>query len=325
MILVFVECTTDSVNDVSAQALTFARDLLVREGSPGVHAVVVGDLPAGALAACADQGVSVVHRASHASLDRYAARAWAACVEQVARQIGATIVLAAGTPRGNEVMAHVATRLDVAMAANAVAVASLSPVSVTRQMMGGSVLEDMALAGSPAVFTIAGHTKAAEPADVPAQTEVSELEPVITGAELRGQATRLDARATGDTAHLSTARVVVGAGRGAGGPDGFGPCIELASLLGGSLGVSRVVTTLGWRPHSEQVGQTGTRISPELYIPCGISGAIQHWAGCASSQQIMAVNTDPDAPMVTRANYAVIGDMHEVVPAIVDALRAQHH
>ncbi|MDQ6688125.1 MAG: FAD-binding protein, partial [Actinomycetota bacterium] len=120
---------------------------------------------------------------------------------------------------------------------------------------------------------------------------------------------------------LKSARVVVGAGRGAGGPDGFAAAIELAELLHGSLGVSRVVTSLGWRPHHEQVGQTGSRISPELYIPCGISGAIQHWAGCASSKTILAINTDPDAPMMTKATYAVVGDMHEVVPAIVEELK----
>jgi len=118
------------------------------------------------------------------------------------------------------------------------------------------------------------------------------------------------------SAALTSARVVVGAGRGAGSESGFDDVVELAELLGGALGVSRVVTSMGWRPHHEQIGQTGSRIAPELYIPCGISGAIQHWAGCASSKTILAINTDEDAPMVTKATYAVIGDMHEIVPAI---------
>jgi len=87
-------------------------------------------------------------------------------------------------------------------------------------------------------------------------------------------------------------------------------------LLGGALGVSRVVTSLGWRPHHEQVGQTGSKVSPQLYIACGISGAIQHWVGMSSAQTILAVNNDAEAPMVTKAHYAVIGDLHEVVPAI---------
>jgi electron transfer flavoprotein alpha subunit len=110
--------------------------------------------------------------------------------------------------------------------------------------------------------------------------------------------------------------VVIGAGRGAGGQNGFADLLELTELLGGALGVSRVVTSLGWRPHHEQVGQTGSKISPQLYIACGISGAIQHWVGCSSAQTILAINTDAEAPMVTKAHYAVIGDLHEVVPAI---------
>ncbi len=113
----------------------------------------------------------------------------------------------------------------------------------------------------------------------------------------------------------------MGAGRGAGSSDGFSDLVELTELLGGALGVSRVVTSLGWRPHHEQVGQTGVRISPDLYIPCGISGAIQHWAGCSSAKTILAINTDAEAPMVTKASYAVIGDLHEIVPAINAEIR----
>ena len=124
-------------------------------------------------------------------------------------------------------------------------------------------------------------------------------------------------------ASLATARVVVGGGRGVGGPDGFAPLEELAGLLGGVVGVSRVVTSEGWRPHKQQVGQTGTKITPELYLACGISGAIQHIAGCAGAKHIIAINTDPGAPILAHADYAVIGDLHQVIPALVAALRAR--
>jgi len=97
--------------------------------------------------------------------------------------------------------------------------------------------------------------------------------------------------------------------------------VELAALLGGAVGVSRVVTSAGWRPHAQQVGQTGTRIAPDLYIACGISGAIQHMVGCKSAKHILAINTDPDATMVSKADYAVIGDLHQVLPAISAAIR----
>ncbi|MCW2759148.1 MAG: electron transfer flavoprotein subunit alpha/FixB family protein, partial [Nocardioidaceae bacterium] len=142
-------------------------------------------------------------------------------------------------------------------------------------------------------------------------------------ADLAVRVVSVQRESTDDDGGLRSARIVVGAGRGAGGPDGFKGVIELTELLGGSLGVSRVVTSLGWRPHNEQVGQTGSRISPDVYIPCGISGAIQHWAGCASSKVILAINTDAEAPMMTKATYAVVGDMHEVVPAIVEEIRAR--
>ena len=120
---------------------------------------------------------------------------------------------------------------------------------------------------------------------------------------------------------LSTAPVVVGGGRAVGNADAFAPLEELAELLGGRVGCSRAVTNNGWRPHSDQVGQTGTRIAPELYIASGISGAIQHWVGAMASKQILAINTDPEANMVVKADYAVIGDLHDVIPAVVDEVK----
>jgi electron transfer flavoprotein alpha subunit len=116
---------------------------------------------------------------------------------------------------------------------------------------------------------------------------------------------------------------VVGGGRGVGGPEGFAVLEELAGLLGGVVGVSRVVTSEGWRPHRQQVGQTGTKITPELYMACGISGAIQHMAGCQGAKTIVAINTDAGAPIVSKADYAVIGDLHEVLPALIDAIKTR--
>src|SRR6185436_19398327 len=118
------------------------------------------------------------------------------------------------------------------------------------------------------------------------------------------------------------APVVVSGGRGVGSAEGFKTLIELAEMLGGAVGCSRAVTSLGWRPHLDQVGQTGTRIAPEIYIACGISGAIQHMVGCKAAKRILAINKDPEAPIVAHAAYAIIGDLHEVVPAISAAIKA---
>jgi electron transfer flavoprotein alpha subunit len=115
---------------------------------------------------------------------------------------------------------------------------------------------------------------------------------------------------------LATAPVVIGGGRGVGSAEGFHVLEALAARLGGVVGCSRAVTNNGWRPHSDQVGQTGTRIAPQLYIACGISGAIQHWVGAKAAKKILAINIDPAANMVVKADYAVIGDLFEVLPAI---------
>ena len=149
---------------------------------------------------------------------------------------------------------------------------------------------------------------------------VERFTPELGEADLVAQVTDRVAAATGGVS-LADARVVVSCGRGAGSPEGFGIIEELAGLLGGAVGCSRAVTMAGWRPHTDQVGQTGTKIAPDIYIACGISGATQHMAGCKGAKAILAVNTDPEAPILASADYAVIGDLHEVVPAISDELR----
>jgi electron transfer flavoprotein alpha subunit len=154
-----------------------------------------------------------------------------------------------------------------------------------------------------------------------AAAAVQPFAPDLSDADFR---VRITSRVPAEAGKISLAdaRVVVGGGRGVGSAEGFAQLDELAALLGGTVGVSRVVTSAGWRPHAQQVGQTGTRIAPDLYIACGISGAIQHMVGARSAKAILAINTDRDAPMVTRATYAVIGDLHTVLPAIIAAVRA---
>jgi electron transfer flavoprotein alpha subunit len=172
-----------------------------------------------------------------------------------------------------------------------------------------------------AVLTVAGHACDPQPADEATSPQVAPLDVAVDASDLRARVVRTEPGEPDESGSLKSARVVVGAGRGAGSADGFKDLLELAELLDGALGVSRVVTSLGWRPHHEQVGQTGSRVSPDLYVACGISGAIQHWAGMSSSKTILAINNDPDAPMVTKAHYAVIGDLHEIVPAVNEELR----
>jgi electron transfer flavoprotein alpha subunit len=320
MILVFVEAGENGTSEVSLETVTFARTLAERIGGP-VHAVVVGALPEKVVDELGGYGVAQVHHATGAAFDAFGGAAWATAVQAVATDADA--VVAPGTPRGMEVAAHLAARLDVPMAANVTGIGSADSdtLRVTRQVLGGGVLEEMDLPLHRAVLTVAGHAVAAQQGE-PVAATLHDVTPEVAEADLVARVVSMEpVQELDQTGALTSARVVVGAGRGAGSANGFDEVSQLAELLGGALGVSRVVTSLGWRPHHEQIGQTGSRISPDIYIPCGISGAIQHWAGCASSKTILAINSDENAPMVTKATYAVIGDMHEVVPAINAEIR----
>ncbi|MGC4112970.1 MAG: electron transfer flavoprotein subunit alpha/FixB family protein [Nocardioides sp.] len=302
--------------------MTFARDLSAAGNGVPVDAVVFGDVSDDLRTDLASYGVRNVHRVSGDGVAAYSGAGWASALQQVRDEAGSVVVMAAGTDRGNELMAHVAARSGASMAANVLSFSGLAPFVVTRQVVGGAAMEEMNLHQRPAVFTVAGHAVEAKPADVSGAGEVVEHTPTIAPEDLLARVVSTEqAEADDESGALTSAKVVVGAGRGVGGPDKFDDVLELTELLGGALGVSRVVTSAGWRPHHEQVGQTGSRISPELYIPCGISGAIQHWAGCSSAKTILAINSDAEAPMVTRATYAVIGDLHEILPAVNEELR----
>ena len=232
-------------------------------------------------------------------------------------------VVAPGSERAAEVMAHAAAIADLPFAANCISATPGDPAAVTRVRWGGSLLEEARLHGATKLLTAAAHAVEATPASAAAQTEVAAFTPELSDADLAARVVERAQTDTGGGVSLADAKVVVSGGRGAGSAEGFAAIEELAGLLGGAVGCSRAVTIAGWRPHTDQVGQTGTKIAPEIYIPCGISGATQHMAGCKGAKRILAINTDPDAPMIANADYAVIGDLHEVVPAVVAALKAR--
>ena len=221
------------------------------------------------------------------------------------------VLVGPGSDRGNEVVAHVAAQLDLPFAAN---VTEVRGDEVTRIRWGGTLLEDARIHSERKLLTAAPFAFAA----CVESTQSEVVTPDVTGAvQVVDQITH----DTGGKVSLADAKVVVSGGRGVGSAEGFGILEELAALLGGAVGCSRVVTSAGWRPHTDQVGQTGTKVSPDLYIACGISGATQHIAGCKGAKTILAINDDPEATIFAHADYAVIGNLHEIVPAITAELR----
>ncbi len=313
MILVFVE--GDAPDALGQEALTFGRHLSGSVGVPLAAGVIGGEPGLDRFGAF---GVEIVYTVADERLAEFAPAAWAHAIVSVMETSGPQAVLASGSDRGNEVMAHVAAKVDLALAANCIAVEPGDPYLVTRQRWGGSLLEEAQLSGESKLLTVAPHALAPEETP-PTLPEVRTVAVSISEDDLRVRVTRREAP-EGGRISLADAPVVVGGGRGVGSAEGFRSLDELAALLGGAVGVSRAVTNQGWRPHAEQVGQTGTRIAPELYIACGISGASQHIVGCKASKKILAINTDPEASILKHADYAVIADLHQVVPAVVEEI-----
>jgi electron transfer flavoprotein alpha subunit len=312
MVLVFVEHAAGEVDELALQALTFAR---AYAGMDPVEAVMIGGEDVAP--ALGEHGVGDVHVAA---IDGgYAPLAWARAVAQVVAERAPAAVVAIGSDRGNEVLAHAAVLCDAALAVNCVTATPGEAAEITRMRWGGSLLEEARLHGSLKLMTVAPHAVEAQPAAA-VDASVRMFEPELADADL---AVRVVEQVDTSTGGLSLAEspVVVSGGRGVGSAEGFAPLEELAELLGGVVGCSRAVTSAGWRPHTDQVGQTGTKIAPDIYIPCGISGATQHMAGCKGAKKVLAINADREAPILANADYAVVGDLSEIVPAISAELR----
>ena len=313
-VLAFVEHAGGEPDRLSLEALSLARGLASTLGAP-LEAVVLGSGAEVAAERLGMSGVGRAHVAATAQLDAYAPAAWGAAIRAVVSDISPAAVVAAGSDRGNEVLAHVAARTGLPLAANVIEVTPGDSWTVVRQRWAGSLLEDAALDAPIRLLSVAPHAVPIEPAATAPAPAMAPFEPDLEPADLVARVVGHEAR-TESGVSLSEAKVVVGGGRGVGSAAGFEQLQVLASQLGGAVGGSRVVTSLGWRPHSDQIGQTGLRIAPDLYIACGISGAIQHIVGCKAAKRILAINTDPDSPIMAVAEYAVIGDLGSVVPAI---------
>lgn len=320
MILTVIEHDGEKIESVSLEMLTVARGLAEAAGG-SLEAVLIGgearpladDLPA--------YGVSTVHLVEHERLGDYAPEAWARSVAQLAETLSPEAIVGPGTDCGNEVLAHVGAVTGQPMAANCTEIhPGDNGYEVTRVRWGGSLLEEARLGGAPKLLTVAPHVVEAEQAASASDLTVETFVPELDDKAFRVQVTERVETAD-DKISLAEARIVIGGGRGVGSEEGFEVLEELADLLGGAVGGSRVVTNLGWRPHADQIGQTGTRIAPDLYIACGISGAIQHMVGCKGAKQILAINSDREAPIMSKADYAVVADLHEVLPALVDEVK----
>lgn len=323
MILVLAEHDRGTLHPTTLEAVSFARSL-APAGSLITAAVLnAGERTAEIAATLGRFGIGQVLDVISPSLADYGPETAGTAVAELIQRFEPTAVVASGTDRGNETLAQAAARSGRAFMANVLSIDAPANAgdqwTALRVRWGGSLHEAATLTGPTKIVSVTPH--AIEPTEAPTEALIEQVPVTIDPALERTNVVDRVERAAGVT--LATAPVVVGGGRGVGSAEGFAPLEELASALGGVVGCSRAVTNNGWRNHADQVGQTGTRIAPVVYFAAGISGAIQHWVGAMASKTIIAINTDGEANMVTKADYAVIGDLHEVIPAITSEIAAR--
>ena len=326
-VLVVAELKAGEIRGASREAVSAGRGVAEAMGG-GVHVGVCGGAGTGdAAAGLGAQGASVVHGVEAPALEAYHGSAYASALAELIRNHGYEVVLLSATAQGRDLAPRLAARLGVPLLTDATGLdASGEGLVVTRPVYAGKALARVRSEGTPVVVSLR-----------PNAFPVSESS---TTAEVRVSAPTTDSgwgayrpgafEAAGDASvDVSEASVVVSGGRGMKGPEHWGVLEELRDALSGSgsagsvaLGASRAVVDAGWRPHGEQVGQTGKTVAPKLYFALGISGAIQHLAGMKTSQVIVAVNKDADAPIFGVADYGIVGDVFEVVPAIAEEIRA---
>jgi electron transfer flavoprotein alpha subunit len=284
-----------------------------------VHGVVTGANAAAVAEAAKSCGAQTIHVVEDASLATSLPSAHARAVAAVAQEIGATHLLFPATVRGRDLLALVAGRLGAGVAADATGIDAVGgAVQVTRPVYAGKAVQVVAIRKTPFCIGLRPNSFPAAAGDGAAQI-VRHAAPAAAASDPVVRETKVPEKKSVD---LTEAAVVVSGGRGLKAPEHFKLIEDLAAALGGVVGASRAVVDAGWRPHGEQVGQTGKTVSPKLYVAVGISGAIQHLAGMSSSKCIVAINRDAEAPIFKIADYGIVGDAFEIVPALIDALRA---
>ncbi len=321
-VLAVVEHDRGTITPASYGVLTAARNLAKQMGAK-FEALTIGANADALSEVISKFGATTIHQAHNSALTDFGPEAWGESIAQVVRKTSPQVVISSGTERGHEIIAQAAARLDLPAAMNCLEFdtdfTGTQPLKVVRARWGGSLMEETEIDAPINLFTLANHIvepqeelAAAAPTDFAIEIELDES---VKQTFVQDRVERV----AGVT--LATSPVVVSGGRGVGSAEAFAPLEELAGLLNGVVGCSRAVTNNGWRNHTDQVGQTGTRIAPDIYIACGISGAIQHWVGAMASKNILAINIDAQANIVTKAGYAVIGDLHVIVPAISAEIR----
>jgi electron transfer flavoprotein alpha subunit len=283
------------------------------------HAILLGEGVAGLAAELGHYGAKSVHVAENAALKLYSAEAYTAAVVEIVKKHGAEIVLASHTPTGRDFMPRVAFRLGSGLASDCIALNLQGGVAARRPVYAGKATCEVEFVGSgPKCVTVRANALGIPKPDTSKSAQV-----VTESVSLPALKTKVLEVVKGQSARpdVTEASIVVSGGRAMKNAENFKILEEMADVLGAAVGASRAAVDAGFRPHRDQVGQTGKVVSPTLYMACGISGAIQHLAGMRTSKVIVAINSDPEAPIYQVADYGVVGDLFAIVPALTSEFK----
>jgi electron transfer flavoprotein alpha subunit len=317
-ILVVAESRGGKLANVTLESITRGRELATALGGP-LSVLVAAAETAPLVAQAARYGAQRVYTVESSELATYRPGPFTDAATAAVQAAAPAVMLFAGSADGRDVAASCAARLDAGLLVDATALdAADGRLVATHPCFGGSVLAQMEVTSGPAVVAVRTGSCARE--EAPAEPEVVPLAVEFAPRSLLSTIADVVCENAGIMS-LEEAPVIVTGGRGVGGPEGFAVIQELADELGAAVGASRAVVDAGWKHHQFQVGQTGKTVSPQLYIACGLSGSIQHRAGMQTSQCIVAVNKDADAPIFSIADFGVVGDLFTVVPALTEEIR----
>lgn len=319
-VLVWIDQNNGEVDSIAWETLGVARQLSARLGGQ-VIALVLGAAVAPLAEQAIQYGADRVLLANDPTLKNFRLEPYAAVLTKVAQEQTPAVLLLGASNAGLELAPYVAAKLGVGLAPDCTDIAfEDGRLVATRPVLAGNVIARIEFgAARPHMVTIRRRVFPLPEPDAGRSGEIISTEAVLAEADIPTKVEGFEA-ISGEVS-LTDAKIIVSGGRGVGGPAGFAPIKELAEALGGAMGASRAAVDAGWVPYAHQVGQTGKTVQPDLYIACGISGAIQHLAGMKTAKLIVAINKDPDAPIFKYAHYGIVGDLFEYVPALTQEFR----
>ena len=313
-ILAFAEQRDNKLKKSAFEVVHTARTIADQIGGE-VIALVIGDQVQVIAGELGGYGATKILAVQQPKIGKYSSTAYAKVIAEIAKKEQADIILLPATAMGRDSAPRVAVKLDAGIASDCIAFkVDSGNIIATRPVYAGKALTEIKINSAVKVFTLRPNVfPAGTSTSMAAKVEVTD----IPLAESDFASLVIETTQASGKIDVAEADIIVSGGRGMKGPENFKMIEDLAGVLGGAVGASRAVVDAGWRPHNEQVGQTGKTVSPSLYIAVAISGSIQHLAGMSSSKYIVAINKDKDAPIFQIADYGIVADAFDIVPAIM--------